>query len=85
MLQQTFDDDDYFYFDPKNINNLNESDINQNNGFQPLGIKVIINKDNDPFEQIFNNNSSNPYANRKKMSLEDIFNLRMKNSKKSKS
>ena len=34
MLQQTFDDDDYFYFDPKNINNLNESDINQNNGFQ---------------------------------------------------
>jgi len=86
LLKQSFNDDDYFYFDPQQNNNNTNLDP-----FQPMGIRVIIGNGNRPsdvedyFEKIHNNSENqNPYSNRKKMSLEDIFNLRMKNNKNQK-
>ena len=98
-LRQSFNDDDYFYFDPNQNNNTNIGP------YQPMGIRVIIGNGNgnpnvDEYLNSINkeiqknlenqkkmddeqSEGDNSYKNRKKMTLEDMFNLRMKNQKKS--
>lgn len=94
ILQQTFNDDDYFYFDPQNNNDT------KINPFQPMGIRVIIGNGNNGVDEYLkslenqekddkndngNDPNSNPYKNRRKMTLEDMFNLRMKTQNQKKS
>lgn len=90
ILQQTFNDDDYFYFDPQNDNDTNI------NPFQPMGIRVIIGNGNNGVDEYLKSLENqekdknddpnlNPYKNRRKMTLEDMFNLRMKTQNQKKS